>query len=102
MRAADLRDEGKSADEIEEEILEIEIAEIDADDENDAASSEAESPTDSTDENGSNVPNDVTISVASTDVPPTQPQADATLNDGAALDDIPSSETDKDGGNGVA
>jgi len=82
-------------------------------DEEDAASP-TETPTDSTDENGtaengSNVPNDVTISVASPDVPSTQPQADATLNDGAALDDAKSptqnaesSETDSPDENGVA
>jgi hypothetical protein len=63
---------------------------------------DAASPTDAPASSDADVPNDATISVASTDVPPTQPQADATLNDGAALDDIPSSETDKDGGNGVA
>jgi len=55
------------------------------------------------------VPNDVTISVASPVVPPTQPQADATLNDGAALDDsksptqnAESSETDSPDENGAA
>ncbi|MBQ7029866.1 MAG: hypothetical protein IJN32_06445 [Thermoguttaceae bacterium] len=68
-------------------------------DEDDVAS-QTETPTDST----ANVPNDVTISVAAPNVPPTQTPTDATLNDGAALDDAKSptknaesSETDENG-----
>lgn len=77
-------------------------------DEEDAAS-QTETPTDSNASTDADVSNDVTISVAAPVAPPTQPKADATLNDGAALDDAKSptqnaesSETDSPDENGVA